>query len=87
MALKRRVLGSFVKSKEANKPPYIKLREAVTLAEGDILRVESKKFQLESLEAAAQAGKLNGDVVEQIRERINKMPDWVLGDVVQLKQS
>jgi hypothetical protein len=85
MALKRRSVGSFCKPKDATKPPYIKLNEDLVLAKGDFLRVESKKFQLESLEAAISNGKLGGDMAESIRARIEKMPDWVIGEVVQLK--
>lgn len=80
---KRKVVGSVVKGKEG-KPPYIKIREAISLNAGDFLRLESKKTQLDALEAAAASGKLTGDIVESIRERINKMPDFVLFDVVQL---
>jgi len=79
---KKVVLGSFCKSKDESKPPYIKLKTAVNMPEGGIIQVQSKKYQLQSLDAAAAAGKLTGEVVEQIREKINKMPDWVLGDLV-----
>lgn len=84
---KRKVVGSFNKSKETTKPPYIKIRGDVVLKDGTFLRVESKKFQLESLQSAVAAGKLSGEVVEQITDRINKIPDWVLGEVVMLETS
>lgn len=79
---KKVVLGSFLKSKDDTKPPYIKLKTAVNMPEGGIIRVESKKFQLASLEAAVSAGKLTGEVAESARARIERMPDWVLGDLV-----
>lgn len=79
---KRKVVGSFVKSKDNTRPPYLKFREDVTLRQGQTLSVESKKFQLESLERAATAGKLSADAVEQIKERIEKMPDFVMGELI-----
>lgn len=85
--LKREVLGSFLKAKEDGKTPYIKItsKNAVTFKEGDIIRVENKKFQMASLEAAIQAGKLTGEIAEKARERINKIPDFVLGELVVLR--
>jgi hypothetical protein len=83
--LKREVIGSFYKSKDDNKPPYIKFRSAVTLKEGDIVRVENKKYQLQSLEGALSAGKLNGEVAEKVKERINKIPEYVIAELVVLK--
>ena len=79
---KRNVVGSFLKSKDDGKPPYIKIKSNVTFKEGDIVRVENKKFQLSSLENAVQAGKLSGEQAEKARERINNIPDFVLGELV-----
>lgn len=81
---KREVIGSFIKSKESDKPPYIKMRNAVSLKEGQTIRVESKKFQIDSLERAVAAGKVKGDMAEKVKERLEKMPDWVLGELVLL---
>jgi hypothetical protein len=83
--LKREVIGSFLKSKDDNKPPYLKFRASVTLKEGDIVRVENKKYQLQSLEGAVNAGKLNGEIAEKAKERINKIPDFVIAELVVLK--
>lgn len=81
----RRVVGSFYKSKEGDRPPYLKLRDDVSFRKGDMVRVESKKFQLDSLDRAIAAGKLKeGEMVDQIRERINAIPDFVLGELVVL---
>ena len=79
--LKRQQVGSFCKSKDDGKPPYIKMRD------GTIFRVESAKFQLKSLEDAVSQGKLTEEVAEKVRERINKIPEWVLGEVVQLVEN
>jgi hypothetical protein len=83
--LKREVVGSFYKSKDDAKPPYLKFRTAVTLKEGDIIRVENKKFQLQSLQGAINAGKLNGEIAEKAKERIEKIPDFVIAELVVLK--
>lgn len=82
----RKVVGSFYKSKEGDRPPYLKMREGVTFQKDAIVRVESKKFQLESLERAVEAGKLkNPELVDKIKERINAIPDFVLGELVVLE--
>lgn len=81
---KREVIGSFLKAKDSNKPPYIKIKSDATFKANDIIRVENKKFQLESLEAAVSAGKLSGEIAEKARERINKIPDFVIAELVVL---
>jgi hypothetical protein len=85
--LKREVVGSFLKAKDEGKAPYIKIKNAVAFKEGDIIRVENKKFQLASLESAIEAGKLGGENAEKARERINKIPDFVLGELVVLREA
>jgi hypothetical protein len=85
--LKREVVGSFLKAKEEGKAPYIKIKNAVAFKEGDIIRVENKKFQMASLESAIQAGKLSGENAEKARERINKIPEFVLGELVVLRDA
>lgn len=84
--LKREVIGSFLKAKDDGKAPYIKFKNDVNFKKGDMVRVENKKFQLTSLDAAVQAGKLTGEVVEKARERINDIPDFVLGELVVLRE-
>jgi len=86
MAWTRDVVGSFLKSKDDSKPPYLKFKKPVAIKEGDMFRVESKKFQLTSLQLAADAGKLKPEQVDKAKERIEKMPDFVLGDVVLLSK-
>ena len=85
--LKREVVGSFLKSKDDNKPPYLKFRSAITLKEGDIIRVENKKYQLQSLEGAINSGKINGEIAEKAKERINKIPEFVIAELVVLKNA
>ena len=79
---KRSVGGSVCKSKESGKPDYIKIREDLSLKKGQVLRLESKKFQLESLQGAVSSGKLSSDLGEKIKERIEKIPEWVRFEIV-----
>lgn len=79
---KRSVVGSVCKSKDSGKPDYIKVRDDLSLRKGQILRLESKKYQLESLQGAVSAGKLSSELGEKIRERIEKIPDWVRFEIV-----
>ena len=79
--LKRNQVGSVCKSKDAGQPDYIKMRD------GKTYRLESAKFQLESLNKAVEAGKLSEDVASQIRERIQKIPDWVRFEIVELVEA
>ncbi len=81
---KRLVLGQILNPKEPGGGRYIKVAKdvAVTLKEGDILRIETKKEQIESAQKAGAAGKLSADIVAQIVERVEKQPDFVFGQVV-----
>ena len=76
--LKRSVVGSICKDKDKTKPDYVKMRD------GKYYRLESQKYQLESLAKAVEAGKLSGDVAESIKERINKIPEWIRFELVEL---
>ena len=79
-------IASIVKSKDPEKANYLqvdkKLAKPITLTAGQYLSVESKKFQLESLERAVAANKISPENAEKARERIEKIPDWVLGEVI-----
>ena len=91
---KRTVVGSICKSKDAGKPDYLVLRgnTAEDLArvlmnsdksKGVTLKLESKKFQMESLDAAVSGGKLSKELAEKIKaERIARIPEWVRFEVV-----
>lgn len=86
----RMKLGNFVKHKPnedgtpSDKAPYIKIGKGVnlTLAEGDFLAIESKAWQLSSLEKAHSAGKIAGEKYERARKQIEDIPDWVVAEVV-----
>jgi hypothetical protein len=77
--LKRQVVGSVYKAKEAGQVDYIKMRE------GDkYYRLESPKYQLDSLEKAVSEGKLSEDLAQKVRDRISKIPDFVRFELVEL---
>lgn len=82
----RKSIGNVCKNKDPNKANYIKIRtdlkEPVVLKAGDFINVESKKFQLASLEDAVQAGRLSQENGAKARERIEKMADWNLGELI-----
>jgi hypothetical protein len=79
---KRAVIGSVVKSKEPGQPDYIKIGQDVTLKKGTILRLESKSQQEKNLKYLVDNNKVTGDLAEKIKERIEKMPEWVRFDIV-----
>lgn len=84
---RRTTIGSVIKSKNADSPNYIKMNlkqlgGAVTLTDGMTLSVESKAFQIRNLEQAVATGKLNQEVADKILERVLKIPDFVLGEIV-----
>jgi hypothetical protein len=78
---KRTQVGSVCKAKEDGKPDYIKMRD------GKVYRLESAKQQLASLEDAVAQGKLDGEVAEKVRERINKIPSFVRFEIIELVEN
>lgn len=97
MAYKRQTVGSFCKPKKLTneevesgkiqQPPYIKIKQDITLKAGTFLRVENKQFQLASLQKAIESGKLTGDTATKMLERANEMPEWLLGEVIILSNT
>lgn len=79
--LKRVVVGSVCKAKDPTKVDYVKMRD------GKIYRLESKAYQLKSLEDAVAAGKLSDDIAEKVRDRLNKFPDFVRFELVELVEN
>lgn len=82
---KRKLVGSIVKGKEG-KPDYIKVRGTHVLNDGQFLNLESKAQQLASLEAAVAAKKLPEEVAKGVRERINKIPDFVRFEIIAIEK-
>lgn len=81
------VVGSVIKSKDKSKPDYVKFKTNVSFKEGDTLSLETKAFKLSSLQEGVQAGRLNEELAAKIRETIEKMPDFVRGDLVRLTKN
>lgn len=88
MAKRRVVIGSVLKNKDASKPDYIKLRtdakdilfKALSSADekkGLSVNLESKKSRLEGLDLAVKDGKMSPEMGAEIREKVEKMPDFV----------
>lgn len=84
MAKKRLVVGSVVKGKNEGDSDYIKIRKNITLREGEILNLSSKKQQIAQARAAIEAGKLSPDMGEEILERLEKIPDFVRFEISKL---
>lgn len=86
---KRRTIGALFKSKDPKNPDYIKfdakLEGQVTFKAGDFIRAETKAFQLASLDQAEADGKLSGDVLEKLRARAEKIPDFIRAELVILE--
>lgn len=87
---KRTSLGQVYKSQDPNKSNYIqinkKLEGPVTLNPGQYISVESKAYQLKSLQSAVEKGLLSEENAEKARDRINKIPDFVLGELILLSE-
>lgn len=84
---KRTVVGSLIKSQDASKPNYIKIRNDLVLKAGQYVNAESKQFQLKSLESAVASGKIKGESAQKARERIEKIPDFVIAELVVTEKS
>jgi len=83
---KRVIVGSIIKNKDSSKPDYIKMDKDVVLKKGQYLNLESKKLQIEKLQAAGAAGKLSEDLVEKMKANLEKIPDFVRFQIVLLEQ-
>jgi glycerate-2-kinase len=95
---KRTTVASICKPKETGKPDYLKIRGetrevfakallAADPAKGMSLKLESKQFQLQSLEDAVTAGKLSSEMASKVKERINKIPEYVRFEVILLSDA
>lgn len=66
---------------------YVKVFRPVALAKGDIVNLETKQARLDSLKSAISAGKLEeGEYTDKLLEEINKMPEYVLAELVVYKE-
>jgi hypothetical protein len=83
---KRSIIGSIVKSKDPNKPPYMKINGSHTLKDGQYLNLENKDFQLSSLDEALKAGRMSPETVAEAKARIGNIPSFVLYHVVSVSK-
>lgn len=88
--MKRLKIGSVIKSKDPAKADYIKLDDklpggTITFKAGDYIQVESKAYQLSSLEKAIADGKLSEENAEKARDRINNIKDFIRAELVVLR--
>lgn len=88
----RRTIGKVLKGKKledgTTSPDYIQIRsdltEPVVLTPGTYLNLESKASQLASLGNAITSGRISEENAEKVRERLNKIPDFVRFEIVQV---
>jgi len=78
---KREVIAQILKAKEGGKD-YVKISKDITLEKDSFLRLESKKYQLESLTAAFEAEKINEEYFLEKKAQLDTMPDFVLTQLV-----
>lgn len=78
---KRRTVGSICKRKDG-KGRYLKMSEDVSLKKNEFLNLESQKEQLANLEEAESSGKISSENAAKVRERLNKIPDFVLFELI-----
>lgn len=82
---KREVIAQVQKNDKGGS--YIKVKQDVTLKKGENLSVESKAEQLAGIDKAVADGKMSEEIAEKVRERINKIPDFVLREISRLTKT
>jgi len=84
------IKGKVEKDAEGNvikrDPDYIKVYQDVVLKKGDYLNLETKDEQIKSVNKAKENGKLDEEMTNKILERLNKIPDFVRFEIVQVKK-
>jgi len=84
----REKLGSVLKDKKDETKFYVKFNKNCSFNEGDCVNLESKKQQLDSIDDAVSAGRLTDEtMVNEIKERINKIPDFVKFEIVKVSRN
>lgn len=86
MAWKRTVVANVCKDPKDDKKSYIKFKQDVTFKAGDTLNLESAKEQMKNLETAIAEGKVSEDFGEKLKERIERIPDWIRFEVIRLER-
>lgn len=70
-----------------HKRKHLKISNDLSFKKGDYLNLETKAEQLKNLNEAASAGKISEANAEKARERIEKIPDFVIFEVYQLSKT
>lgn len=91
MAWDRKQIGKIVK-KSDDKLRYpgvkefsLKIEQDITLKAGTYLNLENKAYKLASLEANKE--KMSEEAYEKAKERIEKIPEFVFFEVIQLTKT
>lgn len=88
---KKTTVGSILKSKDDTKPNYLKVnlykQTSITLKHGQSLQVLSKNFKLKDLERLRKEGKLDDDTIDKMQAQAEKMPDFVMAEVVLIERN
>ena len=70
--LKRVILGEVMISDKETNPDYIKLKPGVKIPENGILRVETKAYQLKSLDQAVSANRMSQEMANEMKSKIEE---------------
>jgi len=88
---KRTTVGSIMKSKDDTKSNYLKVnlykQESITLKHGQSLQVLSKSFKLKDIARLRKEGKLDEETLDKMEAQAEKMPDFVMAEVVLLERN
>lgn len=76
-----------VDGKPVMKPDSIKIYGNHTLLDGQYLNLESKDTQRKNALKGEASGKLKGDVLKSIKERIEKIPDFVRFEIYKVEKT
>jgi hypothetical protein len=80
---KRTIVGSVLKGKDG-KPDYIKIEKEMTPG---FYNLESKKTQLDNIDRLEEEGRMDKELADQIREKINNIKDFVRFQIVKVERN
>lgn len=82
---RRLTVGSIIKGQikdGVKQQDYIKMSYDINLKKGEYLQLKSKEQQLQDLDEGVNAGRLSEESADKIRERVQKIPDFVRFELV-----
>lgn len=77
--MKRDSIKINLRDKEGKPTSYV-------LTDGQYLNLESKADQLKDLEFLITSGKINEDTAKYLKEKVNKIPDFVRFEIVAIEK-